>query len=74
MEINEVSGSVVELSEVKGASQEKMKRELANSLQVASETQPLVIFFDDLHWADVSTVDLISFLAKACHDAFILCP
>ena len=28
-----------------------------------SETQPLVIFFDDLHWADVSTVDLISFLA-----------
>lgn len=51
------------LSEVKGASQERMKRELANFLQAVSESQPLVIFFDDLHWADVSTVDLISFLA-----------
>ncbi|MEK7831349.1 MAG: protein kinase, partial [Acidobacteriota bacterium] len=51
------------LAEVKAASQERMKRELANFLQAVAQTQPLVIFFDDLHWADVSTIDLLSFLA-----------
>jgi len=51
------------LAEVKAASQERMKRELANFLQAVAEAQPLVIFFDDLHWADVSTIDLLSFLA-----------
>lgn len=51
------------LAEVKAASQERMKRELANFLQAVAQTQPLVIFFDDLHWADVSTVDVLSFLA-----------
>ncbi|MGE0885280.1 MAG: protein kinase [Blastocatellales bacterium] len=51
------------LNEVKAASQERMKRELASFLQAVAEPQPLVIFFDDLHWADVSTIDLLSFLA-----------
>lgn len=51
------------LAEVKAASQERMKRELANFLQAVAEAQPLVIFFDDLHWADVSTIDLLSFIA-----------
>ena len=51
------------LTEVKAASQERMKRELAAFLQAVAQSQPLVIFFDDLHWADVSTIDLLSFLA-----------
>jgi len=51
------------LAEVKAASQERMKRELASFLQAVAQAQPLVIFFDDLHWADVSTIDLLSFLA-----------
>ncbi len=51
------------LAEVKAASQERMKRELAAFLQAVAQPQPLVIFFDDLHWADVSTIDLLSFLA-----------
>ena len=51
------------LAEVKAASQERMKRELANFLTAVAQQQPLVIFFDDLHWADVSTIDLLSFLA-----------
>jgi len=50
------------LEEVKAASQERMKRELASLLQAAAESRPLVLFFDDLHWADVSTVDLLNFL------------
>ena len=51
------------LAEVKAASQERMKRELANFLQEVAQSRPLVLFFDDLHWADVSTIDLLSFLA-----------
>ncbi|HJQ24034.1 MAG TPA: protein kinase [Blastocatellia bacterium] len=51
------------LTEVKAASQERMKRELANFLQEVAERHPLVIFFDDLHWADVSTIDLLNFIA-----------
>ena len=51
------------LAEVKAASQERMKRELANFLQAVARARPLVLFFDDLHWADVSTIDLLSFLA-----------
>ncbi len=51
------------LEEVRNASQERMKRELAALLQTLSQATPLVLFFDDLHWADVSTIDLLSFLA-----------
>lgn len=51
------------LAEVKAASQGRMKRELAGFLQAVAQTQPLVIFFDDLHWADISTIDLLCFLA-----------
>jgi len=51
------------LADVKAASQERLKRELAALLQTLSQTRPMVIFFDDLHWADVSTIDLLSFLA-----------
>jgi serine/threonine protein kinase/tetratricopeptide (TPR) repeat protein len=51
------------LAEVKTASQERMKRELANFLQAVTRARPLVLFFDDLHWADVSTIDLLTFLA-----------
>jgi TolB-like protein/Flp pilus assembly protein TadD len=60
---SESEESVRLLAEVKAASQERMKRELAAFLQAVAMPQPLVIFFDDLHWADVSTIDLLSFLA-----------
>lgn len=45
------------------ASQERMKRELVACLAEISRLQPLVVYIDDLHWADVSTVDLLGFLA-----------
>ena len=48
---------------VRGASQERIKRELAALLQQISQVRPVVLFFDDLHWADVSTIDLLNYLA-----------
>ena len=51
------------LTEIKPASQERMKRELGAFLQEVARRRPLVLFFDDLHWADVSTIDMLSFLA-----------
>jgi len=45
-------------------SQERLKRELTRFLEEASRTDIVVWFFDDVHWADMSTVDLISYLAS----------
>ena len=44
-------------------SQERMKRELSTLLEELSRAQPLVLFIDDLHWADVSTIDMLNYLA-----------
>ena len=44
-------------------SQERMKRELSSLLEELSRVQPLVLFVDDLHWADVSTIDMLNYLA-----------
>jgi serine/threonine protein kinase/predicted ATPase len=45
-------------------SQERMKREIGALFEKISEHLPLVLFFDDLHWADVSTIDLLAYLAS----------
>jgi tetratricopeptide (TPR) repeat protein len=44
-------------------SQQSVKREMAALMRELSRRRPLVAFFDDLHWADLSTIDLISYLA-----------
>lgn len=51
-------------TDIKSASQERMKRELSAFLQEISQVKPLLIFIDDLHWADVSTVDMLAYLAS----------
>jgi predicted ATPase len=50
------------LIESPAISQERMKRELAAFLREVSQTSPLVLFFDDLHWADASTVDILAYV------------
>jgi DNA-binding winged helix-turn-helix (wHTH) protein/tetratricopeptide (TPR) repeat protein len=44
-------------------SPERLVRELTTFLEEATRAQPMVIFIEDLHWADVSTVDLLAHLA-----------
>jgi serine/threonine protein kinase/tetratricopeptide (TPR) repeat protein len=43
-------------------SQERLKREFLVLLQELSVRQPLLVFLDDVHWADVSTTDLILYI------------
>ena len=50
--------------EMKTASPERMKRELAACFEGVSRVRPLVLFLDDLHWADISTVDVLNYLAQ----------
>jgi predicted ATPase len=54
------------LAEAKEASQERRKRELGIFLSEMSRQRPLVLFLDDVHWADPSSVDLLAYLGSKC--------
>jgi predicted Ser/Thr protein kinase len=51
------------MEEVKTATRERVKRELAAFLQEVSRPGPVVLLFEDLHWADISSIDMLSYLA-----------
>ena len=59
-------------AETAGGSQERLKREIAALLEEAGRMQPIVLWFDDLHWADPSTTDLIGYLARRLDNTRLL--
>src|SRR4029079_7916713 len=44
-------------------SQERLKRELAALIAEVSDATPIVLFIEDIHWADASTVDLLAYVS-----------
>ena len=50
--------------EILGATRERMLREIGEALETITTDKPLLLVLEDLHWADRSTVDLISTLAR----------
>ena len=50
--------------EIRGATRERMLREICDALVTIASDIPLLLVFEDLHRADHSTVDLISALAR----------
>ncbi len=50
--------------EILGATRERMVREICETLEAITADNPLVLIFEDLHWVDDSTLDLISALAR----------
>ena len=50
--------------EILGATRERMVREICEALELLTAADPLALILEDLHWADPSTLDLISALAR----------
>jgi DNA-binding winged helix-turn-helix (wHTH) protein/Cdc6-like AAA superfamily ATPase len=50
--------------QVAGAAAGRMLREICELLEALSLQRPLVLVFEDLHWSDYSTVDMLSALAR----------
>ena len=50
--------------EILGASRDRMVRELCEALEVITTEKTLLLSIEDTHWADPSTLDLISALAR----------
>jgi DNA-binding winged helix-turn-helix (wHTH) protein/tetratricopeptide (TPR) repeat protein len=58
--------------EILGATRERMVRELCEALEVITQTVPLVLILEDLHWVDPSTLDVISAIARRREPARLL--
>ena len=50
--------------EIVGATRERMVREICETLEAITTLHPLVLFLEDLHWVDPSTLDFISAMAR----------
>ena len=57
---------------VAGATRERMLREMAEALEALSAERPLVLLLEDMHWSDVSTIELLSMLARRQEAARLL--
>jgi len=52
------------LQDAASASKERMMREISDALIQLSISSPVILFLEDLHWADPSTADLIRYLSR----------
>jgi len=62
-------GSPVTAMPVRG---ERMLNEICDAIEAMSSEKTLVFIFEDLHWADLSTLDLISALARRRNPAKLM--
>jgi tRNA A-37 threonylcarbamoyl transferase component Bud32/tetratricopeptide (TPR) repeat protein len=69
--LSSVTAGATAEADVGKVSLERMKRELAALFQEIGRQTPLVLFIDDLHWADASTTDIIGYLMTR-HDVPML--
>lgn len=58
--------------EILGSTRGRMVREICEALEALSLKHPLVMVLEDLHWADTSTLDLISAFARRREPANLL--
>ena len=58
--------------EVFGASRERMLHEFCDLLETASAAQPWILIVEDLHWADLASLDVLSRFAQRDQKAAVL--
>jgi DNA-binding winged helix-turn-helix (wHTH) protein/tetratricopeptide (TPR) repeat protein len=58
--------------EMVGATRERMVRELCDALEAITADRALILVVEDLHWADLSTLDVISTFARRQGSARVL--
>ncbi|MGI8989642.1 MAG: serine/threonine-protein kinase PknK [Bryobacteraceae bacterium] len=58
--------------EARTGSHERMRREFVSFFEELSRTRPVVLFLDDVHWADASTCDLLAHLGARMGNIRIL--
>jgi predicted ATPase/DNA-binding winged helix-turn-helix (wHTH) protein len=58
--------------QLQGVTPARMLRELAEALEALTTTIPLVLVLEDLHWSDVATVNLLTYLAQRRDPARLL--
>jgi serine/threonine protein kinase len=54
------------------SSQAAMLREFGTFLQELTRQKPVVLFFDDVHWSDTVTVDLLGHIGTLCRELRLL--
>ena len=59
-------------AEALGATQRRMLREMAEALEAMAADTLLVLVFEDLHWSDYSTLELIEAVARRSEPARLL--
>ena len=62
----------VPAGQVSTVSHERMRRELVAFLEHLAQARPVVLFLDDLHWADASTCDLLTYLGARIQGTRVL--
>jgi DNA-binding CsgD family transcriptional regulator len=55
-----------------GGGQGRMFAAVRDALAAASESSPLVVAIEDLHWADATTLDLLTYLARSMQAEHVL--
>jgi DNA-binding winged helix-turn-helix (wHTH) protein/predicted ATPase len=58
--------------EAAGATRERMLREMGEALDILTERTPLLLILEDLHWSDLSTLDLIAYIARRRRAAHLM--
>ncbi len=61
--VNSKQREVLE-GQVLGATRERMLREIGEALEAITSEKPLLLVLANLHWADASTIDFISAMAR----------
>ena len=57
---------------IAGATPERMQREITEALEAAAAERPLVLWLEDLHWADTPTIDWLAAFARRPDAARVL--